>query len=524
MPSMPDALAELVLRLMARKRDDRFASATETLAALRDMELIPTGAADEPPPSVRHARPATGKSLAVLPVVNLGVPDDAYLASNLTEDLADDLSIVPSLRVRPRGTTEKYTDPGRDVREIGRICNVDVVVDASMRRIGDLVRVSVRLVTVEDGFQLWAQRYDRPPSEVLAIASEAAQAVARALTAEMQPQEVVATRDPSALDLFLRGRYLVRRGWFETGKEGTKLLAEAYRRAPNDARIAGTYALALARAFGNSNVGVEAMNDAYRIAEEALAVDPDQPEARVCIGMLHLYLDRPEAAVAELRRALAGAPNDVDALDALARIEGEIGRIDDALARFSKAIAIAGDRSRIRYQLTRLRSLIEDDLDLEGGPDAEDVAELIAWTFLRARVCTWRRDRVGAQRLGEWFASVNVKTTLRNAVEVALRVTATGKISDEDRKVVLDALPIDASRTPRNCVFHAQLRAEVHMAASEIEEALAALLIADHHGLLDLVWLEKVAAFAPLREMPVYRDVHASVTERARRVMAALDA
>jgi len=109
-------------------------------------------------------------------------PDDVYLSQSMTEDLVDLLSAVPELRVRPRGDTSRAR--ATDAREIGRELDVDVVVEGSLRRTGDHVRISLRVITVEDGFQLWARRFERQPGEVLSIADEAASAIAHALAAE----------------------------------------------------------------------------------------------------------------------------------------------------------------------------------------------------------------------------------------------------------------------------------------------------------------------------------------------------
>ncbi|MBX3232554.1 MAG: hypothetical protein KIT84_16385 [Labilithrix sp.] len=119
----------------------------------------------------------------MLPILNLGPAGDEYLVQNVCEDLVDSLSVTAGVLARPRGETAQYTDPQRDVRSIGRAVDVDVVVDGSLRRQGELVRVTFRLIAVEDGFQLWAQRFERKPADVLTIADEAAATIAQALAA-----------------------------------------------------------------------------------------------------------------------------------------------------------------------------------------------------------------------------------------------------------------------------------------------------------------------------------------------------
>ena len=166
-------VAELVLKLMARARTDRFASAEEAGAAMAVLQGddLPSARSLAPAPTglvtaaaLVTAPPRAQRTIvAVLPLTNLAAEDDEYLAQSVTEDLVDLLSVLPELRVRPRGETARFSDRSRDVREAGRALGVDVVVDGSLRRVGALVRVSFRLVTVEDGFQLWARRFDDRP-------------------------------------------------------------------------------------------------------------------------------------------------------------------------------------------------------------------------------------------------------------------------------------------------------------------------------------------------------------------------
>ena len=156
---------------------------------------------------------------------NLGSPDDAYLAQTLTDDLIDLLSVVPELRVRPRGQTARFDTRHQDVREAGRALDVDVVVDGSVRRVDDVLRVSVRLVTVEDGFQLWARRFDRAPADVLSVGDDAASAIARALATERTAEARPAPVDPIAQDLYLRGRFLIQGGWLRSVSRRRRLAA-----------------------------------------------------------------------------------------------------------------------------------------------------------------------------------------------------------------------------------------------------------------------------------------------------------
>src|SRR5262249_60121629 len=124
--------------------------------------------APRPPRGPRH----TEKTVAVLPFRNAGPPEDAYLAEELTDDLLDALSMTRGLKVRARGAVLRFRGVDTDPREIGRELGVQVVVEGSVRKARGRVRISARLVSVADGFQIWAKRFDPPGQAVPSINHE----------------------------------------------------------------------------------------------------------------------------------------------------------------------------------------------------------------------------------------------------------------------------------------------------------------------------------------------------------------
>ncbi len=550
MPNLPVPVAEVILKLMARRREDRFASADETAAALESLvigpstSMVPKPAASGPlplgaVPSLRQQRPNGARVVAVLPVLNLGPSDDAYLVENVNEDVIDLLSVVPGLLVRPRGDTARYDDSKRDARDIGRTLGADVVVDASLRRIGETIRAAFRLISVEDGFQLWARRFDRPPAQVLSIADDAAQAIARALTAELGQSRPRAA-DPEAEDLFLRGRFLMGRGWHEAVRDAVELLGRAHDRAPDDARIMGTYALALARVYGmelfgqkssdplqSDGVGSrEAADKARALAARVNELDPAQPEAKTALALVHLQNQEGDSAVRYLRAALASAPNSIDALDWFGRVMGEVGRVDDAIALWQRASAIDPDVLQPRHQIARLRSMLGDRVGMMEalGPMPSHPGDTAPWFATQARAAMWRRDIGEARRLTDLLPTMNIPPSARIALEHMLKVQL-GNLVELGNRAYLDRmLPVDTSRPPRRASFNSQLRAELFAHAGKYPEALEALRSADGNGVIDILWLDRCPLFDSLRGDPDFQTIHGRVALRARRVADAIDA
>lgn len=523
-PELPAVAAELVLRLLARRPEDRFESAEATAAALAELEEAPGRPAAAGAPAVAAPARANGRrSVAVLPLVNLGDQDDDYLGQTLTEDLVDVLSVVPELRVRPRGLTLPFSDPARDVREAGRALGVDVVVDGSVRRFGEAIRVAVRLVTVEDGFQLWAKRFERRPAEVLTVAEEAAHAVATVLTASPVPHARAPAPDPVAQESYLRGRFLLNRGWYEINRAAIALLEDAYARAPDDPRIAGTFALALARGAADQSLGAAAQRRAREAAEHALSCDRTQPEARTALGVVHLAQNEGAAAAAELRRALALAPNAASALDVAGRLLGEVGCVDEGLALLERALAIEPGIMMCRQGIARARALRGDWEGAEEafGPPPPDPRDQPLYFLTRARLALWRGDASAVERVAADFAVAKLPPGATRAVGGLLRVARERRMPLAELEALDETLPVDPSQSPRRTAFNAQTRAEVLLAIGALDDAVAMLRRADANALYDVAWMDGCPLLSPVRDRADVAAVREACALRAARIAEA---
>lgn len=534
-PDLPEPVAALVMKLLARSRDERFASAGEAEEALGALgvldESLPTPTTTTTsgaPPGARAARAdaVASVSLAVLPLLNLGPEEDAYLGQTVTEDLVDALSVVPELRVRPRGDTARHVQASRDVREIGRTLGVDVVVDGSIRRVGDRVRVSTRLITIADGFQLWAKRFEQPTAELPAVSDAAVAAITRALTARaVDPLAAAAPIDTVAQDLYRQGRYELRTPW-HGGTHAIRMLREAHARAPEDARIAGTLAIALARRVGLDAEPAETSREARRLIDETLRLEPKQPETRAARGLLHFYAGEIVAAVLDLRDALGAAPNQIDALEVLGRTLIEVGRVEEGLAMLTRVLAIEPDFFLPRVQLARTMALMGDHekfLEVLGSMPPKPI-DPSPYLIALARDAIWRGDATVGPRLEEALRSgAAVTRHMAKSIEtLALIVSSRGSHPGCEAAIDL-RMPILEGASTRWLAFTGQLRAELFLACGAQDRAIEMLEMADANGLLDLVWLDRCPLFDAVRARPGFARVRANTALRARRVLEALE-
>ena len=265
-PNIPDVLASAILRCMARAPADRFARARDLEAELRNARAAPKRTTEDPI-AMAVAHP-TETAVAVLPLRNAGSFDD-YVVDGLTDDLIDTLSMTPGLRVRPRGVVARYAGSDGDPRVVGRELGVQVVVDGSARKLGDSMRLGLRVISVAEGFQLWAGRFDARAADLLVATDEAARSIAAALTVKVNAPAREAPADALAIDFYFRARQEFRRSWHSDMTLAVDWFEQALARAPDNPEILAGCAIARARMAFFDAAPAEATARARELAERA---------------------------------------------------------------------------------------------------------------------------------------------------------------------------------------------------------------------------------------------------------------
>ena len=525
-PDLPTSIAELVLKCMARKREDRYASASEVAGALATLTLPALGARPSVPPPAPALIDADAKAIAVLPFRNLGAAEDAYLAEGLSDDLVDALSMTAGLRVLARGAVARARGGGdRDAREIGRELRVQVVVDGSLRRVAGMLRVAARVVSVADGFQLWAKRFDRPEKEVLSVSDDVANAVAEALTVKRSAPARVAPTDGRAVDLYLRARHALHRGWRNDIGNAVELFEQALALAPDDPTILAGHARAQVRRFTfNLSPGDadQAEQLARTSAEKALAMAPHLGEARAALAQLKWVLGDHLGCARELREAVRIAPSSSDLNELYGRMLLEAGEPDKAIACLSAAVALEPSIDMASGDLLRGRALVGDWSAYEAAMD-EDPPEGALGTprwFLLARLTSWRKDPA-------LTAALRAKVLARS-FELKNEILAILDMCDARAPAAAVQAGLDAwanlpSRSKRGPMFFRQLASELAAFVGDRERALRALEDADAVGLIDLTWVDRCPLLESLHNEPRFQVVRGRVAARAREAIDVLE-
>lgn len=374
-----------------------------------------SGPDEKPPaPSERPAarpdsKPAGGRaSLVVLPLQNLsGDPQQEFFADGMTEALISSLTKIRALRVISRTSAMQYKGTRKPLPEIARELSVDLILEGSVLRDGARVRITAQLIDAAADEHVWAESYDRPIKDVLALQADVATAIARQVDVVLSPGELGrlaprGTVNPEAYAFYLKGRY----AWNQRTREGfdsaIRYFVQAIGEDPNYAAafagLADTYSLQ-----GSFNYEAlpfaEAMDRAKRAADKAVALDEDLAEAQTSLAWVRYRYDWDwKKAEAGFRLAIDLNPGYVTAHQWYSILLGEQGRHDEALAEAQRAL-LADPQSPLMWRNLALVHYYARRFE-EAEAKARDALELDSRAagahFVLARILNARGDHEGA--------------------------------------------------------------------------------------------------------------------------------
>jgi serine/threonine protein kinase/Flp pilus assembly protein TadD len=383
---LPVDLGLLILRCLEKEKEQRFQSAAEISAELEKIErdlptverIISWGTATASKEKTRPARlkryalpllavvalvviglvlwrvlpkrrafePLGSASIAVLPFEDLSPQkDQEYFSDGMTEELINRLSNVKGLKVPARTSVFQFKGKADDIRDIGKRLNVQTVLEGSIRKIGNELRVTAQLINIADGFHLWSETYNREMKDVFNIWDEIALTIAdklklTLLTDEKEKLVKRSTGNIEAYNLYLLGRYLFYKAAIED--EFLRAMSYAEQALAKDPKFALAYVLKAGCYELLCLSGYLAPRDSYPKAKEALikALDLDDGlgEAHASLGYLKMVADwDPAGAEKELRRALLLSPGSADVYVLYSMFLAEMKRLDEAIAGLKRA-------------------------------------------------------------------------------------------------------------------------------------------------------------------------------------------
>ena len=285
------------------------------------------------------------KSIAVLPLINeSGDPKDEYFSDGLSEELIAALAQISGLKVIGRSSSFRFKDRKEEPKTIGEKLGVSTLLDGTVRKQGDRVRIVAELVNAADGIQLWTRTFDRELKDIFAVQEEIARAVAESLKVTLLGSDSAQRSAPAnveAHNAYLQGHFHFQRRNIEDYRKAVAYFDQAIQLDPN-------YALAYAeRSEAWMYIGdltgqhEPAWSNARSDAEKAVAIAPDLAEAHAALGFLRFFVDwKFTEGLNELRRAKELSPSNPMANDVLARAIGYLGRVDEAERQGRQAVEL----------------------------------------------------------------------------------------------------------------------------------------------------------------------------------------
>jgi TolB-like protein/tetratricopeptide (TPR) repeat protein len=329
---MAIAIVFLVADRFLRERSDGPASGTESAAT-----SSPEG-------------PDGYQSIGVLPFVNMSDdPSQEYFSDGIAEELLNALAKLKSVQVAARTSSFAFKGKNQDITEIGSELNVETVLEGSVRKSGNRLRITAQLIDVSNGYHLWSETYDRELSDIFAIQDEITEAIVEALLVHFEAGEsvIVAKSAPtnmSAYDAYLQGRHHIRQLGNTSLRESLRLFRAATDADPEfaPAWAARAWAVIALREtdFIEGIPAEEARLLARANIDRALAIDPELPDAYFAEAILLQDNYRYDEALASLEKALAINPNLAEARVWRSRILGRLGRVREAKEDVLKALEL----------------------------------------------------------------------------------------------------------------------------------------------------------------------------------------
>ena len=373
-PGAPRDLIDVILAAMKPSPSDRIRSAADLTPRLATF-------------AVDHGRVPSTPSIAVLPFLNRGTgAEDEYFSDGLADELIGMLAKIRGLRVAARTSTFSFRGRHATVGEIGRALHVHTVLDGSVRRAGDRVRISVQLINVSDGLHLWSETYDRTLDDIVAVQDDIALSVVQELRSTLVGREL--NSDPSDVNaeimnasrgragvpaahrLFLLGRHFINRLSRDDLTRAIQYLNEAVTLDPPFAlawaELGGAYTRSVTWRLLPKQEGIRQARDAIT---RALTIEPDLAEAHARQAAIQMFHDWDwNGADASYTRALELAPGDAVALNGAGVLAMVLGHVDESIALHRRAAEqdplSATPQSNLGVSLLRARRFAEAEAAL----------------------------------------------------------------------------------------------------------------------------------------------------------------
>ena len=509
---VPEAVDSAVTRALARTPVDRFASAAEFAAALRDIQREPAAGAGTATAETTRTNP---RAIAVLPLSNMSAdPENEYFADGMTEEIINALAKVPAMQVASRTSSFAFKGKEVDIREIGEKLGVGSVLEGSVRKVGNRLRITAQLISVENGYHLWNETYDRQMEDVFAVQDEISRAIVEALKGRLTEdagQVVAPTNNLEAYTKYLKGRFFFAKLSEPALRKALDLFQHALIEDPGFARAYAGIADVWCNLADDWVAPDEAYPRAKIAAERALQRDPELAEAMTSIGKVLCWHEWDFAgAEAQLDRAVALSPSYAEAHYVRGTALPLVGRLHEAIDTMAAALKL--DPLSVHYCEWLSRFLLyagDYDGAIAQGHRALEMDEV----WLRAP------HYIGAAFLAkgdpasalDWFrrAQALEKSVRSYDANIVRALAALGQ--REEAEAIMARLEDES----RQHYMRLEILATGYAALGAMDQAMMLLERAYQARAAGLIYLHLDPGYAPLRSDPRFADLVGRIGLRA---------
>ncbi len=505
MRDVSESLDSAVTRALARTPVDRYRTTAEFAEAL----LLIQREGQTPGGSPRAADSAPEKSIVVLPFANMSAdPENEYFSDGMTEEIINALAKIPDLQVASRTSSFAFKGKEVEIRQVGEKLGVSSVLEGSVRKIGNHIRISARLVNVSNGYQLWAETYDRQLEDVFAIQDEISRAIVDALKVKLMGEAHEALVKPTtenldAYTMYLKGRFFVNRLSENDLNKALSLFEQALDADPGYARAYSGIADCWSNLADDWVAPEEAYPKAKSAAVRAVQLEPTLGEAHTSIGKVLCWYEWDfDGASDALAKAVQYNPNYAEAHFVYGSTLPSIGRLPEAIEEMRKALVLDPLSAHFSRWLGRFllyaerydAAIAQSEKTLEIEP-----GYFQAYLDIGAAALTQGRpeDALKAFRKGQSLAAA-----VRSYDAMIVRALAVlGE--QEEAEAIMQRLELQA----RTGYMRHEVLAMGHAALGNFDTAFEALHKALEAHSAGLVYLHLDPGYTPLREDPRFAEI-----------------
>jgi TolB-like protein/Flp pilus assembly protein TadD len=504
---VPEAVDDALTRALARTPVDRFPTAAQFVEALRQVNgLGASGQATVPAGRTSASVPAP-KAIAVLPLANMSAdPENEYFSDGMTEEIINALAKVPGMQVASRTSSFAFKGKEVDIRQIGEKLGVSSVIEGSVRKVGNRVRITAQLINVADGYHLWSETYDRQLEDVFAIQDEISRAIVDALKLRLAGDAdtlVAPTKNIEAYTLYLKGRFFFNKDTEPGTRKALDFFQQSLLQDPTYARSYAGIADCWTQLADDFVVPDDAYPRAKAAATRALQHDPDLVEAITSVGKVLCWYEWDfVGAERQLRRAVTLNDGYAEAHQAFGSVLPTVGRLAEGVEEMRKALTLDPLQAVYSRWLARL---------LLFSGDAEKVIAQARKTMDLNPDYAYSYLDIGAAHLElgnpetalQWFQKgQGLESSVRSYDALIVRALAPlGRREEADE--ILGRL----EEQSRQQYVRSEIMAMGYAAVGDLDRAFACLERAFQVRSAGLIYLHVDPGYKPLRPDPRFRQL-----------------